>query len=882
MKVVSTEGKRLIPLSIQHGLTVAVTGLALVVAGAAFTKSVSPTPAPMTRADSPRFFEDQIAPLLARHCLECHDSSNKQGGLDLSSKAAALAGGKNGKAIVPGKSGASLLWTFVHSSAMPPKDRPPLSPQEKQLLQRWIDSGAVWPGNAIDPLALTRSRRSAENWLRRLTVPEYVETVRSAVGVEIEPDARRILPPDIRADGFSNTAYNLTADLRHVEAYARLAEIIVGKMDVKAFAARYAKSPNLTDSNMRALIAGMGKWLLRGPLQEREIQSFLRVSTAIAKDGGTFTDAAGGVLEAMLQSPRFLYRMEIQRGDGKPRPANPHELASRMSYILWGGPPDPELMRAADAGELSDKAKVAEQVQRMLRDPRAVRRSSRFLHDWLDLDRLGTLRPTPARFPTWDHHLAVDMRNESLAFFEEVAWKQKRPLADLMNAQVAFLTPRLADHYGLAPKLNAFPRKGDLQALYVFKEGGGDTLRDLSGAKEPLDLKIEDTKTVKWEAGRLSVNAPALIATPQPPKRLIQAVKASKAVTMEAWITPAARNQTGPARIVSLSSGASERNFTLGQDGDKFELRLRGGNADGNGMPGLTSAGGSAEARLTHVAFTRDPAGKVKLYVNGEEMASRDSGGDLSSWNEGYRLMLANESTKDRAWRGKLHLVALYSRALSPEEIMTLSRGPARYDLQPVPARGGLLTQGAVLTKGGEEASMVTRGLFVLKDLLYSAVGSAPPGTDTTPIHAKPGMSVRAVAMTRLNTPSCAGCHKKFEPLAFGLEKFDGLGSFMEVDRHGNKLREDGEILFPGESKPVPFKTVSELTGLLAESDRVKMNMTRKVTQFALGRPLVESDAPILTKIHAAAQKGGGTYAGLITSVVMSDLVQMTRTEAGK
>ena len=177
---------------------------------------------------------------------------------------------------------------------------------------------------------------------------------------------------------------------------------------------------------------------------------------------------------------------------------------------------------------------------------------------------------------------------------------------------------------------------------------------------------------------------------------------------------------------------------------------------------------------------------------------------------------------------------------------------------------------------------MVTRGLFVLKDLLYSAIGSAPPGTDTTPIHAKPGMSVRAIAMTRLNNPSCAGCHKKMEPLAFGLEKYDGMGTFREIDRHGNKLREDGDILFPGESKPVPYKTSAELMDLLAESDRVGMNMTRKVTQFALGRPLVESDAAILNKIHAESKKGGGTYPGLITAVVMSDLVQKTRTEAAK
>jgi hypothetical protein len=167
----------------------------------------------------------------------------------------------------------------------------------------------------------------------------------------------------------------------------------------------------------------------------------------------------------------------------------------------------------------------------------------------------------------------------------------------------------------------------------------------------------------------------------------------------------------------------------------------------------------------------------------------------------------------------------------------------------------------------------------VLKDLLYSGVGNPPPGTDTTPIPPKPGMSHRAIAETRLANNACAGCHSKFEPLAFGLEKFDGVGGYHEKDEHGNALREDGEILFPGAEKPVRYKTTSELMDLLAGSERVRMNMTRKVTQFALGRPLVAGDEPLLSQIHAMSQSTGGTYASVISAIVMSDLVQTTQTE---
>ena len=202
-----------------------------------------------------------------------------------------------------------------------------------------------------------------------------------------------------------------------------------------------------------------------------------------------------------------------------------------------------------------------------------------------------------------------------------------------------------------------------------------------------------------------------------------------------------------------------------------------------------------------------------------------------------------------------------------------------RYDLSNTPGRGGLLTHGSVLTIGGDEASMVTRGLFVLQNILNGKVDAPPPGLDTTPVPTKAGLSQRSVALARIADKSCGGCHSRFEPLAFGLEKFDGVGAYHDIDHHGNKLRDDGEILFPGQDKPVSYKSSAELMDLLSKSDRVQRTLTRKVTQWAQGRPLGKEDEPVLEKIHKASQQRGGTYSSLITAIVMSDLVRMTRTE---
>jgi hypothetical protein len=836
-----------------------------------------------------RQFESKVAPLLMKHCLECHGASSKRGRLDLSRKEAAFAGGENGAAIVPGKPDESLLWLYVESDEMP-KGRKPLSDSEKQRLRQWIEAGAVWSVEAIGEAA-ARDRGVAENWLRRLTVDEYIETVRSAVGIDIQRDARRQLPPDLRADGFSNTAYNLQVDLSHIEAYARLAQIIAARLDAAAFAAQFSQRRELNDAAMRELIGGMGKWLLRGPLEEHEIAAFLRISRAVAAEGGNYDETVRLLVEAMLQSPRFLYCIERQTGaDGSPQ-LDGYSLASRLSYILWGGPPDRELMRAAEAGELSDRNRIERHVQRMLQDPRAIRRSSRFLYDWIYLERMNHLRPDPQQFPGWNDRLAADMLDETLAFFEEVAWNQKRPMADLLKAQVTFVTPRLAAHYGLPGSklvgVGATPSTSGadqnaasgLVALYSFDEGSGATVRDTSGAGESLDLSIENPAAVVWADDGLRVRAPTVIGAAKPPTRLVTAVKKSNAITLEAWITPADTAQNGPARILTLSSGTGARNFTLGQDGNTFDVRLRTTRTDANGLPSLASRRNSATTNRTHVVLTRNAAGRARLYVHGQEHASREVGGNLSNWDGGFRLTLANESSKDRPWRGILHQVAIYDRALDSDEVLARSKagvtgsGPVRYDLSSVPGRGGLLTHGSTLTIGGDEASMVTRGLFILNELLYSGVENPPPCADTTPVPTKPGQSQRAIALQRINNQACNSCHSKFEPLAFGLEKFDGLGAYHEQDEHGNQLREDGEIHFPDEEQPVAYRSSAELMELLAASPRVKMGITRKVAQFALGRPLVEADMPWIDRIHQESQDRGGTYAAIITAVVMSDLV---------
>jgi len=832
-------------------------------------------------------FTKEVAPLLTGRCLDCHNSTEAKGGLDLTAHEPALEGGNGGPAVVPGKPGESLLWEYVAFDLMP-AEGPPLTEAEKRVLKRWIEDGAVWADAAIDRDAFRDTEAELPTtWLRRLTVPEYSATIEATFGLEIDKEARALLPPDIRADGFRNTAYNLTVDLGHVEAYARLAAIVASRLEIPAFLDRFTdEAEPLAEAEPKALIAAMGRWILRGPLEEPEADAFLAIWEAAEAEGAEPEEAARLVIEAMLQSPRFLYRIERQVGDGEPRPLDPYELASRVSYILWGAPPDEKLRALAATGELNDPETLQAQVERMLDDPRAVEQSVRFLEDWLDLSRLENLRPNPDHFPTWDDRLAEDMGYETRAYFRDVVWEQERPLSDLLNAQVTYLTPRLADHYGLAwgrwsQALGDDRGTPGLEALFEFAgDASGERLRDASGSEAPITLEIDDSDAVAWSVEGLELQESTRIQSVEPPKALIERLRETNAFTLEAWVTPATFDQDGPARIVSLSSGTGQRNLTLGQENRRYDVRCRTTETDRNGLPSVSSPSGSLALRLTHVAFTWDgDSGWAWLYLDGRPISSRKLEGDLSNWDTGFRLVLGNETSGDRPWRGTLHRVALFSRAMEPEELKARGLGPFRIDLADEPTRGGLLTQGSLLTIGGDEASTVTRGLFVLHDLLGGEVGDPPPGVDTTPVPPEPGLSKRAIAENRIANPACGGCHSKFEPFAFGLEKYDGLGAYQDIDEHGNTLRDGGELLFPGRTKPVAFDSSEQLMELLADSERVRRTITRKLAQFALGRPLTKADTPALKAIHERGWEDGGTYKSLMTQIVTSDLVTTTRTE---
>jgi len=208
-----------------------------------------------------------------------------------------------------------------------------------------------------------------------------------------------------------------------------------------------------------------------------------------------------------------------------------------------------------------------------------------------------------------------------------------------------------------------------LLVLYDFSDDDDRVIRDRSGHAEPIDLRIEDVGAVRRERGALHIERDTLIRSDQPARRIIDAVRTSGQITVETWVRPDNTQQEGPARIVPLSADTTHRNFTLGQEGDRYDFRLRSAKTSDNAMPSLAGPRRGVKTELTHVVYTRQTNGRTRLHVNGRVVADGRAEGSLNGWNDGFQLALANELTRDRPWRGTMHLVAIYDRALSDEEV---------------------------------------------------------------------------------------------------------------------------------------------------------------------------------------------------------------------
>jgi hypothetical protein len=289
--------------------------------------------------------------------------------------------------------------------------------------------------------------------IRRLTRFEYNRTVRDLLGDTSNP--ADVLPPEEEVAGFNNQAAALTSSDLLIEQYMKVAEDVseraVGNME--ALVPDCDPDLDGSDACASSFIQDFGKRAFRRPLSQTEIERFKSVfDWAMAdSDLGRFEDGIEVVLQAMLQSPSFLYRPELGEGtpiEGDVVTFKSWEMATKLSYMLWNTMPDDVLFAAAEADELRTKEQIAAQATRMLEDEKARDLVRNFHTQWLQLTHLDSVTKDTGVYPAYQSSLRGLWKEEIQTFVEQVVLEGDGTLETLLTADYSFMNEELASFYG--------------------------------------------------------------------------------------------------------------------------------------------------------------------------------------------------------------------------------------------------------------------------------------------------------------------------------------------------------------------------------------------------------------------------------------------------
>jgi hypothetical protein len=188
----------------------------------------------------------------------------------------------------------------------------------------------------------------------------------------------------------------------------------------------------------------------RAPVGAEDLKGLMQFYDQGRKEGD-FEYGIRLALQAMLASPKFLFRLEEVPSTlraGQTYKVNDMDLASRLSFFLWGTVPDAELVKTAMNGTLHTAPVFEKQLQRMLADPRSEALGTRFASQWFRLQDLDKIRPDALLYPYWDQTLTQSLKRETELFFYSLV-RDDRSLLDMLTADYSFVNERVARHYGI-------------------------------------------------------------------------------------------------------------------------------------------------------------------------------------------------------------------------------------------------------------------------------------------------------------------------------------------------------------------------------------------------------------------------------------------------
>lgn len=327
---------------------------------------------------------------------------------------------------------------------------------EEAVLLTWINYLAGLSDEQVrqarEKIARGQQRGLTSLTVRRLTHSQYDHTVRDLLGDQIQPASS--FPKEDFINGFKNQLEGQGVSPLQAEAYGKAAE----RLAAAAFRGGDQRGliPGKPASPTDALCANkfvrqFGLKALRRPLTDDEVRLYLDL---LLKESGRtqdFLSGAGMAVEAMLQSPHFLFRVE--RGG----PNAQYEVASRLSYFLWDTMPSDELLEAAARGELATVEQIEATARRMLDDARARASLEEFLAQWMRFDRALAATRDRRRFREFNAEVAAAMVEETRQLFNHLVWRDQN-FMEFFTANYTFVNSDLARLYGLPAPSEEFAR----------------------------------------------------------------------------------------------------------------------------------------------------------------------------------------------------------------------------------------------------------------------------------------------------------------------------------------------------------------------------------------------------------------------------------------
>jgi hypothetical protein len=384
--------------------------------------------------------------IFAKYCFKCHNDNKMQGEVNLKRD-------RDIGMVLEHRDVWLRVGEQLEFGAMPPADAQQPDEHEAELMLQFIDTMVrkIDCGDRIEP---------GPSSIRRLNRAEYRSAIQVLLGIDF--DVSGYLSPDTIAFGFDNITGAMSLTPTQVEQYAMATNAIIAQVktsdtdqltdlfSVPQIGDWRKLTSQYQDANVRDVVSRLIRLAYRRPTNEQDVQAIVDVYRAARKQELSPAAAFEKVIQAVLMSPRFLFRIE----QSEPENAEPYlvekfDLLSRLSFLLWSQPPDDVRLEYAQSHDLSDPNEVKSLANQMLHNRRSRGGiAGRFFLQWLRLTGLTSHQIDDVSFPDFDASVLKDMKTEIVnTAFERLT--NDGTIDDLIASNDVWVSGRLAKYYGL-------------------------------------------------------------------------------------------------------------------------------------------------------------------------------------------------------------------------------------------------------------------------------------------------------------------------------------------------------------------------------------------------------------------------------------------------